>query len=44
MYRITAINNESDAEEEDYTKVTKEAEVNRRFHNLNNSFLLFCTK
>lgn len=27
MYRITAINNESDTEEEDDTKVTKEAEV-----------------
>lgn len=27
MYRITAINNEPDTEEEDYTKVTKEAEV-----------------
>ncbi|XP_031617058.1 calcineurin-binding protein cabin-1-like isoform X2 [Contarinia nasturtii] len=26
MYRITAINNESETEEEDYTKVTKEAE------------------
>lgn len=35
MYRITAINNESDPEEEDETKVTKEAEVCN--HNLNDS-------
>lgn len=27
MYRIAAINNESDTEDEDDTKVTKEAEV-----------------
>lgn len=35
MYRITAINNESDTEEEDDTKVTKEAEVCIVRHNLN---------
>lgn len=34
MYRITAINHGSDTEEEDDTKVTKEAEV-RITHNLN---------
>lgn len=33
MFRITAINTESDPEEEDETKVTKEAEVCN--HNLN---------
>lgn len=38
MYRITAINNESDPEEEDETKVTKEAEVCS--HNLNNNSLI----
>lgn len=27
MYRITAINNEPDTDEEDYSKVTQEAEV-----------------
>lgn len=45
MYRITAINTESDTEEEDYTKVTKEAEVSNH-HNLNNKFFfaLICIK
>lgn len=34
MYKITAINEETDTEDEDDTKVTKEAEVSSN-HNLN---------
>lgn len=36
MYRITAINNEAEAEEEDEIKVTKEAEVRMPITSINN--------
>lgn len=40
MYRIKAVNHESDTEEEDYTKVTKEAEV-CIYHNLNKYSIIY---
>lgn len=41
MYRITAINEETDTEDEDESKVTKEAEVSGAWcHNL--KIVFFC--